>query len=103
MGKPRAAAGTVTEGAAEPYWRASKAEERRKFGASGPSAAHTSTCTAMDPGDPIHDAFSSDRLWQQPSFFDEDDVQGSSLFAPLQLDSEPSRLVRKHVNASSNQ
>jgi hypothetical protein len=45
-----------------------------------------------EEGDPSYDVFSSDRLWQQPAFFDDDDVQGSSLFAPLQLDSKPSRL-----------
>jgi hypothetical protein len=57
----------------------------------------------MDEGDQIHDVFSTDHLWKQPSFFDDDDVQGSSLFAPLQLDSKSSRLLRKHVNASTNQ
>lgn len=44
---------------------------------------------AMEAGDSIHNVFSSDRLWEQSSFFDV--KEESSLFTPLQLDSEPSR------------
>ena len=54
----------------------------------------------MDAGDSIHDVFGSDRLWEQSSFFDLSELQDSSLFAPLQLDSEPSRLQYTHVDAS---
>ncbi|KAI4621509.1 uncharacterized protein J4E87_006726, partial [Alternaria ethzedia] len=39
----------------------------------------------MDARDSIHDVFSTEHLWRQPSFFD-DDSQESSLFAPLELD-----------------
>jgi hypothetical protein len=89
VGKPRAAAGTVTEGA-----RVRVGLSGRKVWRVMPLRTHTSTCTAMEEGDPIHDVFSSDRLWQQPSFIDDDDdIQGSSFFAPLQLDSKQSRDV----------
>ncbi|CAN9196274.1 unnamed protein product [Alternaria alternata] len=40
----------------------------------------------MDARDSIHNVFSTDRLWQQPSFFDDADSHESSLFAPLELD-----------------
>ncbi|KAI4698999.1 hypothetical protein J4E81_004890 [Alternaria sp. BMP 2799] len=39
----------------------------------------------MDARGSIHDVFSTEHLWRQPSFF-EDDSQESSLFAPLELD-----------------
>lgn len=54
---------------------------------------------AMDTGASMHDVFSSDRLWEQSSFFDLAELQDSSLFAPLQLDSEPSRLPYTHLDA----
>ncbi|KAH7562845.1 hypothetical protein BM1_02365 [Bipolaris maydis] len=38
----------------------------------------------MEAGDSIHNVFSSDRLWEQSSFFDV--KEESSLFTPLQLD-----------------
>ncbi|KAF1832037.1 hypothetical protein BDW02DRAFT_632359 [Decorospora gaudefroyi] len=42
----------------------------------------------MEDDDALHhvNVFSSDRLWEPPSFFDEADIQDSALFAPLQLD-----------------
>ena len=81
------AAGTVTEGA-----RVRVGLSRQNHGASYPSLTlDYSTFAAMDARDSIHDVFSTEHLWRQPSFFD-DDSQESSLFAPLELDSGSSRL-----------
>lgn len=56
---------------------------------------------AMDAPGSIHNVFSTDRLWEKPSFFDPREAHEQSLFPPLQLDSEPSRLPReKNVDAS---
>jgi hypothetical protein len=60
-----------------------------------PLTIHYSTSAAMDARDSIHDVFSTDHLWRQPSFFDDADAQESSLFAPLELDSGSSRLFNR--------
>ena len=62
-----------------------------------PLTVHYSTSTAMDARDSIHNVFSTDRLWQQPSFFDDADSHESSLFAPLELDSGLSRLFNMNM------
>ena len=54
----------------------------------------------MEAADSLHNVFSSHDLWKQPSFFDDGESEESTLFPPLQLDSEPSRVSHKHVNAS---
>jgi hypothetical protein len=51
----------------------------------------------MDARDSIHNVFSTDRLWQQSSFFDDADSHESSLFAPLELDSGLSRLFNMNM------
>jgi hypothetical protein len=74
--------------------------ERHKFGASYPSPPTLlDSAAAMNADDSIHNVFSSDRLWEQSSFFDPAEGQESSLFAPLQLDSKPSR-AQHHADAS---
>lgn len=42
----------------------------------------------MDDETSVHDVFSSSRLWRQSTLFDAPDAHESTLFAPLQLDSE---------------
>lgn len=41
--------------------------------------------------DPDHDVISSDPLWKQSTLFQETDAFESSLFSPLQLDSQSRR------------
>ena len=77
----------MTEGA-----RVARRAESPKLWRVIPLTVHYSIFAAMDARDSIHDVFSTDRLWQEPSFFDHADSQESSLFAPLELDSGSSRL-----------
>lgn len=42
----------------------------------------------MENADPLDDVFSSEGLWKQSTLFAEPQLDASSLFAPLQLDSE---------------
>ena len=55
----------------------------------------------MEAADSGYNVFSTDDLWRQPFFLEEADTNESFLFAPLELDSEPSRLqykTRERVN-----
>jgi hypothetical protein len=53
-----------------------------------PTTTLTSTPPAMDDDPSVHDVFSSGHLWRQSTLFDAPDAHESTLFAPLQLDSE---------------
>lgn len=51
-------------------------------------SSHLHTSTAMDGEALVDNVFSSGQLWRQSSLFADSDPYESTLFAPLQLDSE---------------
>jgi hypothetical protein len=58
----------------------------------------SSTSTAMEGEDAIHDVFSSAGLWKESTLFADSDPYESTLFAPLQLDSKTTCIERVYQN-----